>query len=157
MHSSPILFGFIIFLLLFLGCYLYVAMMDNCIMQWCINVHSDKHWPFFAAILNPAWNMGAVGFRLLLPNCCNGRWVETVQGLYCKRPIQYLASSEILTPHPLTARRVCTPPSPPLVRVEDTLARGRGGGGVRKTPDTALYSIYVSTLLLSLFAGEIQL
>jgi hypothetical protein len=38
----------------------------------------------------------------------------SVEGLYCKRPIQCLASSEILTPHPLTARRVCTPQ--PLVR-----------------------------------------
>jgi hypothetical protein len=28
---------------LYLGCSLYVAMMHNCIMQWCINVHSDKH------------------------------------------------------------------------------------------------------------------
>jgi hypothetical protein len=63
----------------------------------------------------------------------------SVEELYCKRPIQCLASSEILTPHPLTARRVCT--RPPLVRGEDTLARGRGGG-----VDTALYSIYVSTL-----------
>jgi hypothetical protein len=37
---------------------------------------------------------------------------------------------------------------PPLVRGEDTLGGWRGGGGsiVRKTPDTALYSIYVSTL-----------
>ncbi len=66
-----------------------------------------------------------------------------VEGLYCKRTIQCLASSELLTlppPHPLTARRVCT--TPPLVRGKDTLARGRGGGGsiVRKTPDTALYS-----------------
>jgi hypothetical protein len=36
---------------------------------------------------------------------------------------------------------------PPLVRGEDALAEWRGGGGsiVRKTPDTALYSIYVST------------
>jgi hypothetical protein len=34
----------------------------------------------------------------------------TVEGLYCKRPIQCLASSEILTPRPLTARRVCTLP-----------------------------------------------
>jgi hypothetical protein len=61
-------------------------------------------------------------------------------------PIQCLASSEILTPHPLTARRVCSPP--PLVRGEDTLAGWRGGGGskVRKTPNTALYSIYVSNL-----------
>ncbi len=29
--------------------------------------------------------------------------MSTVKGLYCKRPIQCLASSEILTPHPLTA------------------------------------------------------
>ncbi len=37
---------------------------------------------------------------------------------------------------------------PPLVRGEDTLAGWRRGGGsiARKTPDTALYSIYVSTL-----------
>jgi hypothetical protein len=35
---------------------------------------------------------------------------QYVEGLYCKRPIQCLASSEILTPHPLTAPRVCTPP-----------------------------------------------
>jgi hypothetical protein len=35
-----------------------------------------------------------------------------------------------------------------LVQGEDTLAGWRGGGGsiVRKTPDTALYSINVSTL-----------
>jgi hypothetical protein len=56
----------------------------------------------------------------------------TVEGLYCKRPIQCLASSEQLTPHPLTARRVCT--TPPLVR--------RGGhtrwverGGVNSSED----------------------
>jgi hypothetical protein len=36
---------------------------------------------------------------------------------------------------------------PPLVRGEDTLAGRRGGSIVRKTPDTALYSIYESTLL----------
>jgi hypothetical protein len=68
--------------------------------------------------------------------------LSPVEGLYCKRPIQYLASSGILTPHPLTARpRVCTPP--PLGVGEDTLAGWRGGGGsiVRKTPDTALYSL----------------
>ncbi len=34
----------------------------------------------------------------------------TLEGLYCKRPIQSLASSKLLTPHPLTARQVCTPP-----------------------------------------------
>ncbi len=79
-------------------------------------------------------------------------FLGAVEGLYCKRPILCLASSEILTHHPLTARRVCTP----LVREEDTLAWWRGGGGsiVRKTPDTALYSIYVSTLCLVLFTGR---
>ncbi len=51
----------------------------------------------------------------------------TIEGLYCKRPMQCLASSEKLTPHPLTARWVCTPP--PLVRGEDTLDGWRGGGG----------------------------
>jgi|688.fasta_scaffold226437_2 hypothetical protein len=51
-----------------------------------------------------------------------------------------------IDPPPLTARGVCTPP--PLTRGKDTLAGWRGGGGsiVRKTPDTVLYSIYVSTL-----------
>jgi hypothetical protein len=40
------------------------------------------------------------------------------------------------------------PPPSPMVRGEDTLDGWRWGGGsiVRKTPDTALYSIYVSTL-----------
>jgi hypothetical protein len=32
-----------------------------------------------------------------------------VEGLFCKRPIQCLASSKNIEPHPLTARRVCTP------------------------------------------------
>jgi hypothetical protein len=70
----------------------------------------------------------------------------SVERLYCKRPIQCLASSKILTPHPLTARRVCTPS--PLVRGEDTLAGWKVGGRsiFWKTPDTALYSTYVSTL-----------
>ncbi len=71
--------------------------------------------------------------------------LAVVQGLYCKRQIHCLASSEI-DPPPLTAWRVCTPP--PLVRGEDTLARRRGGGVsiVQRTPDTALYFIYVRTL-----------
>ncbi len=51
---------------------------------------------------------------------------------------------------PLTARRVCTKP-PFFVRGEDTLAGWRGGGGsiFWKTPDTALYSINVSTFWLA--------
>jgi hypothetical protein len=32
-----------------------------------------------------------------------------IERLYCKRPIQCLASPKILTPHPPTGRRVCTP------------------------------------------------
>ncbi len=35
--------------------------------------------------------------------------VICVERLYCKRPILCLASSKILTPHPRTTRRVCTP------------------------------------------------
>jgi hypothetical protein len=78
--------------------------------------------------------------------------VCTVEGLYCKRPIQCLASSEILTspPHPLTARRVCNPP--PLVRGEDTLAGWRRGGGsivfgrLQTLLCTLQSSTYVSTL-----------
>jgi hypothetical protein len=59
-------------------------------------------------------------------------------------------------PTPSPPASVYPPPhSPPLVRGEDTLAAWRGGGGsvVRKTPDTALYSIYVSTLWVSLSAS----
>ncbi len=52
--------------------------------------------------------------------------VAPVERLYCKRPSLWLASSKILTPHPLTARQVRIPP--PLVRGEDTLAGWRGGG-----------------------------
>jgi hypothetical protein len=42
------------------------------------------------------------------------------------------------------------PANVPMVRGKDTLARGRGGGGliVQKTPNTALYSISISTLCL---------
>jgi hypothetical protein len=36
-------------------------------------------------------------------------WVLYVEGLFWKKPIQCQVSSEILTPHPLTARRVFIP------------------------------------------------
>ncbi len=78
-------------------------------------------------------------------------WLLPVEGLYCKRLIQCLASSKILTPpHPLSARRVCNTYPPPLVRGEDTLAGWREGGGsiVWKTPDTALYSIICKYFVL---------
>ncbi len=43
-----------------------------------------------------------------------------------------------------------------MVREEDTLTGWRGSGGsiVWKTPDTALYSIYVSTLCLLLYVAS---
>jgi hypothetical protein len=78
--------------------------------------------------------------------------------------MQCLAPSEknIDHPPPLRPASVYTPPPPPppLVRGEDTLAGWRGGRGgsiVRKTPDTALYSIYVSTLWRRLFAKCLDL
>ncbi len=43
----------------------------------------------------------ATSFPRLSSSQQNGR---TVEGLYCKRPIQCLASSKILIPHPLAAR-----------------------------------------------------
>jgi hypothetical protein len=49
---------------------------------------------------------------------------------------------------PPTGRRVCNPAFG--AGGQDTFAGWRGDGGsiVRKTPDTALYSTYVSTLLV---------
>ncbi len=60
---------------------------------------------------------------------------SSVEGLYCKRPIQCLASSELLTPYPLTARRVCTPGG------EDILAGWRGVGGVNSSEDARHCSV----------------
>jgi hypothetical protein len=52
---------------------------------------------------------------------------------------------------PLPPYRPASVYPPPLVRGEDTLAgwKGRGGSIFWKTPDTALYSTYVSTLWLN--------
>jgi hypothetical protein len=58
-----------------------------------------------------------------------------VEGLYCKRPIQCLVSSEILTPPPLTARRVCT------TLAVCVLAGWRGGGGVNSLEDARHCSV----------------
>jgi hypothetical protein len=54
-------------------------------------------------------------------------------------------------------RNIDTPPPHRPVRGEDTLAGWRGGGGlmVRKTPDTALYSIYFSTLCRQWTVGRV--
>ncbi len=51
----------------------------------------------------------------------NKAYIQPVEGLYCKRPIQCLASSEILTP----------PPSPPTASVYLPPAFGAGGGRTR--------------------------
>jgi hypothetical protein len=75
--------------------------------------------------------------------------VLPVEGLNCKSPFQCLASSKILTPHPLTARRVCTPP--PLV------PGGRTHSIFWKTPDTALYSTYKSTLWSHLSVSRVEI
>ncbi len=75
-----------------------------------------------------------------LKHNCTILWQDyPVEGLYCKRPIQCLASSKVMTPYPLTARRVCTPP--PMVRGEDTLAGWRGGWGVNSSEDARHYSV----------------
>jgi len=65
---------------------------------------------------------------------------QYVEGLYCKRPIQCLASSEILTPPPPHRSASVYPPGG---RTHSLGGEGMGGSIVRKTPDTALYSIYV--------------
>ncbi len=51
------------------------------------------------------------------------------------------------TPHPLTARLVCTPRLWCGRRTHSLGEKGLGGSIVRTTPDTALHSINVSTLL----------
>ncbi len=82
-----------------------------------------------------------------------------VEGLYCKRPIKcHGVFRNIDPPAPPHRPASVYPPKGGgegggHIRWvergwEDTLARGRGGGGsiVQKTPDTALYSTYVSTI-----------
>ncbi len=77
--------------------------------------------------------------------------VPTVERLYCKRPIQCLASSKILTPPPPTARRVCTPRLWCGGRTH-SLGGERGGGSIFwKTPGTVLYFTYLSTLWSQLY------
>jgi hypothetical protein len=73
--------------------------------------------------------------------------VLPVERLYCKRPIQCLASSKILTPPTLSLPgecvSVCIPL--PLVRGENTLAglRGVGGSIFWKMPSTQLYTLHM--------------
>ncbi len=63
-----------------------------------------------------------------------------VERLDCKRPILWLASSKILTPHP--PHRPASGYPPPLVRGEDTLAGWRGGWGVNILKDARHSSVF---------------
>ncbi len=88
----------------------------------------------------PSATLSHASLLNLLSSCIINN-IQSVEGLYCKRKIQCLASSKILTPTPtpLTARRVRTPP--PLVRGEDTLAGWRGGWGVNSSEDARHCSV----------------
>ncbi len=77
---------------------------------------------------------------------CNNLNNEKVEGLYCKRPIQCLASSAILTPHPSPPGECVTPAFGAGGGHTRWVERGGVGSIVRKVRDTALYSIYLSTL-----------
>jgi hypothetical protein len=63
--------------------------------------------------------------------------------------------SEILTPKPFTARRVCSVHPPPLVRGEDTLAGWRGVGGSIVTSEDArhCFVLYICTLCSNASGG----
>jgi hypothetical protein len=79
----------------------------------------------------------------------------SVERLYCKRTIQCLASSIILilTPTHFPARRVRVPPRLWCgVRIHSLGGEGGEGSIFWKTPDTALYSTYVSTLCCPVFS-----
>jgi hypothetical protein len=66
------------------------------------------------------------------------RSLLAVEGLYCKRPIQCLASSEILTPHPLPPPASVYPL--PLVRGR-TYSLGGEGVGVNSSEDARHWSV----------------
>ncbi len=61
---------------------------------------------------------------------------QTVERLYCKRPILCLASSKILTPH-----RPASVYLPPLVRGRTHSLGGEGGGGVNILEDARYSSV----------------
>ncbi len=89
--------------------------------------------------------------RFFLLNCGS----ESLYNRIIEAPIHrvdrvptFLSSRPNWDPHPLTPRRVCTPP--PLVPGGSTLACGRGGGGV----DT-LGTVYMYFVVQSHYAKEI--
>ncbi len=63
----------------------------------------------------------------------------------------WLASSELLTPHPLSTQRVCPQPAPKAGGTQDTLAVRCGGGGsiFRKTSDIGLASYSIILLRIN--------
>jgi hypothetical protein len=77
-----------------------------------------------------------------------------IEGLNCKKPIQCLASSKILTPPPPHPGE-CVPP-PPLVRGEDTLAGWRGGWGVNILEDARHCSVLYICTYCALHSKKIQ-
>jgi hypothetical protein len=66
-------------------------------------------------------------------------WSIGVERLDCKRPILWLASSKILTPHP--PHRLASVYPLPLELGEDTLAGWRGGWGVNILEETRHSSV----------------
>ncbi len=117
-------------------------------LQWCWIVKlNKKHFanPFMVwrESFWQVWRGGSDGTRV---NCTSTQKIKKkTKGLDRRGQsnVWRLPKYWPPPPHPLASVY-----HPPLVRGEDTLAGGRGGGGsiVRKTPDTALYSLYVSTL-----------
>jgi hypothetical protein len=65
----------------------------------------------------------------------------TVEGLYCKRPIQRLASSEILTPPPPNRSPSVYPPPLPMVRGDGHTRWGERGWGINCSEDARHCSV----------------
>ncbi len=85
------------------------------------------HWEYIRKFLEKQMNLPeAVRHEREISNA------GSVEGLYCKRPIQCLASSKILTLHPPHRPASVYPPA--------------SGSIFWKTSYTALYSTFVSTL-----------
>jgi hypothetical protein len=81
----------------------------------------------------------------------------TVEGLYCKRPIQSLASSKLLTPHPLTARRVCILPPYGAGGGQTRWVERGWGGKIWKMADIAHAVLYIRKYFVALTVYRNQL